>query len=82
MGGFIMSSPYELIMRIQQKMQDPKFAAQFNALAQKLSNIPGLQQEVMRIAQIQDSKKRQKAIDKLPPQVKTTVEEMMRLVGK
>lgn len=77
-----MNSPYELIMRIQQKMKDPKFAAQFNALAQKLANIPGLQQEVMRIVQIQDSKKRQRAINKLPPQVKSTVEEMMRLVSK
>lgn len=49
---------YELIMRIQQKIQeDPNFAAKFNELGQKLNSIPGLEQEVMRIVQISDEKK-------------------------
>lgn len=76
-----MNGPYELIMRIQQRMQDPKFAARFNALIQNLNSIPGLQQEVMRIAKIDDPKKRQKAIDKFPPKVKSTVEEMIKLLN-
>ncbi|NLK94407.1 MAG: hypothetical protein GX275_04335 [Clostridiales bacterium] len=73
---------YELIMRIQQRMNsDPNFANKFNSLIQNLNSIPGLQQEVMRIARIEDPKKRQKAIDKLPSRVKSTVEEMMKLVN-
>lgn len=76
-----MNGGYDLIMRIQQRMQDPKFAARFNSLIQDLNSIPGLQQEVMRIARIDDPKKRQKAIEKLPSKVKYTVEEMMRLLN-
>lgn len=76
-----MNGPYELIMRIQQRMQDPKFAARFNALIQNLNSVPGLQQEVIRIAKIEDASKRQRAIDKLPPQVKSTVEEMIKLLN-
>lgn len=54
---------YELIMRIQQKIQeDPNFAAKFNELGQKLNSIPGLEQEVMRIVQISDEKKRKKLL--------------------
>ena len=74
-----MNGSYELIMKIQQRMQDPAFAARFNSLVQELNSIPGLQQEVMRIAKIEDSKKRQKAIDKLPSKVKYTVQDMMTL---
>lgn len=73
---------YELIMRIQQKMQDPVFAAKFNQLVKKLNSIPGLQQEVMRIVKIEDTKKRQKAMDKLPSGVKSSVEEMMKLLSE
>jgi hypothetical protein len=73
---------YELIMRIQQKMQDPVFAAKFNQLVKKLNSIPGLQQEVMRIVKIEDPKKRQKAMEKLPSGVKNSVEEMMKLLSE
>ena len=43
---------YELIRKLQSKMQDHNFAQKFNRLAQELNSIPGLQQEIMRIAQI------------------------------
>ena len=76
-----MANPYELIAKIQQRMQDPVFAAQFNSLIQKLNSIPGLQQEVMRIAKIDNPSQRQKAINRLPPKVKSTVEEMIRLLN-
>jgi len=72
---------YELIMKIQQKMQDPVFAAKFNKLVKELNSIPGLQQEVMRIVKIEDQKKRQKAVDKLPSGIKGSVEEMMKLLS-
>ncbi len=73
---------FELIMKIQQRMQsDPNFANKFNNLVQKLNSVPGLQQEVMRIAKIEDTKKRQKAIDRLPSKVKSAVEEMISLVN-
>lgn len=75
-------NPYELIMMIQQRMNnDPTFAAKFTALTNELNNIPGLQQEVMKIAQINDDKKRQKAIDRLPSKVKNTVREMFSLLN-
>ncbi|MFR5264681.1 hypothetical protein [Clostridium sp.] len=74
---------YELIMRIQQKMQeDPNFAAKFNELGQKLNSIPGLEQEVMKIAQISDEKKRKKAIDKLPSSARRAINEFMRLINE
>ena len=75
-------NPYELIMKIQQRMNsDPNFAATFTRLTNELNNIPGLQQEVMKIAQINDEKKRQKAIDKLPDRVKHTVKDMFHLLN-
>ena len=74
-------TPYELIMLIQRRMKDPIFAQRFNALANELNSIPGLQQEVMRIVQINDDKKRQKAIDRLPSKVKSTVSEMFKLLN-
>ena len=74
-------NPYELIMLIKKRMQDPVFAQRFNALVNELNAIPGLQQEVMRIAQINDDKKRQRAIDRLPSKVKKTVNEMFQLLN-
>lgn len=75
-------NPYELIMMIQQRMNnDPVFAAKFNALTNELNSIPGLQQEVLKIVQINDERKRQKAIDKLPGKVKNTVREMFNLLN-
>ena len=74
-------NPYELIMLIKKRMQDPVFAQKFNALINELNNIPGLQQEVMRIVQINDDKKRQRAIERLPSKVKKTVNEMFQLLN-
>ncbi len=74
---------YELIMKIQRRIQqDPEFAKKFNKVVQDLSNVPGLQQEIMKIAQIQDEKKREKAIERLPSNVKNTVREMLDLINK
>ena len=56
------------------------FAQKFAQLTQDLNNIPGLQQEVMRIMQL-DEKKRKKALDKLPDNVKRTVKEMFDLLN-
>ena len=72
---------YELIMKIQQRMQDPVFAKRFNEIVEDLNKIPGLQQEVMRIAQIQDEKKRKKAIDRLPEKSKKSVNEILKLLN-
>lgn len=72
---------YELIMTIQNRMKDPIFAQQFNALVNELNNIPGLQQEVMKIAQITDEKKRRKAIDKLPVRAKNIVQQIFTLLN-
>lgn len=74
-------NPYELIMLINKRMQDPVFAQKFNALINELNSIPGLQQEVMRIVQINDDKKRQRAIERLPSKVKKTVNEMFHLLN-
>lgn len=71
---------YELIMKIQQKMQDPTFANKFNQMVAELNSIPGLQNEVMKIAQISDEKKRKKAIDKLPDRSKKAVNEILSLL--
>lgn len=74
-------NPYELIVKVQQRMQqDPAFTQKFAQLTQDLNNIPGLQQEVMRIMQL-DEKKRKKALDKLPDNVKRTVKEMFDLLN-
>ncbi|MEG1287406.1 MAG: hypothetical protein RSD13_05075 [Clostridium sp.] len=72
---------YELIMTIQQKMQDPEFANRFNKLTAEFNKIPGMQQEVMKIVQIQDEHSRQRAMDKLPSKVKKLVKEMMSLIN-
>ena len=74
-------NPYELIMLIKKRMQDPVFAQKFNALIDELNSIPGLQQEVMRIVQINDDKKRQRAIERLLSKVKKIVNEMFQLLN-
>ena len=56
---------YQLVAILQQKMQNPRFARKFNNLADELNRIPGLQQRVMQIVQIEDEKKRQKEINKI-----------------
>ena len=72
---------YELIRKLQSKMQDPNFAQMFNRLAQELNSIPGLQQEIMRIAQITNERERQKAIKRLPDNVKNSVAELIQLLN-
>lgn len=74
-------NPYELIMKVNRKMnEDPAFAQKFNRLLGELNRAPGLQQEIMRIAQIQDEKKRQKALNNLPDNIKKSVAEMFKLL--
>ena len=74
-------NPYELIMRVNRKMnEDPVFAEKFNRLLGELNRTPGLQQEIMRIAQIQDERKRQKALSNLPDNIKKSVAEMFKLL--
>lgn len=72
---------YEFIMMIQNRMKDPKFAQKFNALIAELNSIPGLKEEVLRIAQISDDKKRQKAIEKLPSKAKDIVQQIFVLLN-
>ena len=69
-------------MKVQKAMQDPEFAAKFNELVKNLNSIPGLQEEVIRIVKIEEPKRRQKALDKLPREVKIQVEEMMKLLSE
>lgn len=72
---------YELVMKIKSNMKDPVFAEKFNKLVAELNAIPGLQQEVMKIAQINDEKKRKRAIDKLPSKAKSVVQEVFKLLN-
>ena len=75
-------NPYELIMKIDRKMkEDPVFANKFNRLVAELNITPGLQQEIMRIAQIKDESKRQRALNNLPDNVKQSVAEMFKLLS-
>lgn len=75
-------NPYELIMMVQQRMQkDPLFAQKFNTIINNLNSIPGLQQEVIKIININDPKKRQKAVDRLPSQAKQYVDELIKLIN-
>lgn len=75
-------NPYELIMKIDRKMkQDPNFAQKFNKLVEEFNRTPGLQQQVMRIAQIQDERKRKIALQNLPENIKQSVAEMFRLLN-
>lgn len=72
---------YELLMKIQERMKDPNFAQKFNRIVGDLNNIPGLQQEVMRISQIDDERSRQKAIDRLPDKAKQSVKDFLSLLN-
>ena len=75
-------NPYDLIMKIDWKMkQDPNFAQKFNKLVADINRTPGLQQQVMRIAQIQDERKRKIALQNLPENIKQSVAEMFRLLN-
>ncbi len=75
-------NPYELIMKIDRKTkEDPVFANKFNRLVGELNRTPGLQQEIMRIAQIKDENKRQRALNNLPDNVKQSVVEMFKLLN-
>ena len=75
-------NPYELIMKIDKKMkEDPVFANKFSRLVGELNRTPGLQQEILRIAQIKDESKRQKALNNLPDNIKQSVAEMFRLLN-
>ena len=75
-------NPYELIMKIDRKMkQDPNFAQKFNKLVAEFNRTPGLQQQVMRIAQIKDERKRKIALQNLPENIKQSVAEMFRLLN-
>lgn len=73
---------YQLIMKIQQKMQqDQNFANKFNQAVANLNRIPGLQQQVLKIAQINNEAERQRAIDRLPQEAKHSVEEILKLLN-
>ena len=75
-------NPYELIMKIDRKMkEDPVFANKFNRLVAELNRTPGLQQEIMRIAQIKDEGNRKRALNNLPDNVKQSVAEMFKLLS-
>jgi hypothetical protein len=63
-------------------MQNPEFAEKFNQVVKRLNRIPGLQEEVIRIAKIEDPKIRQKALNRLPTEVKSQVEEIMYLLSE
>lgn len=71
---------YQFIAMLQRKMQDPIFANKFNQLTNELNSIPGLQQKVMQIVQINDEKKRQKELDKLPTKAKAIVKELLQML--
>ena len=73
---------YNLIMRLQAKMQDPRFSERFHRIVSEFNSIPGVQQEVMRIVQINDEKKREKAISRLPDRVKQLVREVNSLLNE
>lgn len=74
-------NPFQLIMTVQQKMQqDPNFANKFTKVVSELNNVSGLQQQVIKIAQIADEDERQRVIDKLPRDAKRAVKGMMDLL--
>lgn len=74
-------NPYQLIVKVQQKIQnDPNFANKFNAAVTNLNKIPGLQNKVLQIAQINNDVQRQRELDKLPKEVKKSVEEILNLL--
>lgn len=71
---------YDLIRKVQMKMADPVFAAKFNETSRLMNTIPGLQQEVFRIAQIQDEKAQGAAIARLPKEAKDAVQELINML--
>jgi hypothetical protein len=74
-------NPYQLIMTVQQRLQQDKdFSNKFNKAVSELNNVPGLQQQVMRIAQINDEAQRQQVIDKLPKDAKKAVKGILELL--
>lgn len=75
-------NPFQLIMNVQQRMQqDPEFAKKFNKAIYELNNIPGLQQQVIKMAQINDEAQREQAIDRLPKDAKRSVKEILKLLS-
>ena len=72
---------YDLIRKLQLKMKDPVFAAKFNEASNIINSVPGLQNEVFRIAQIQDEKAQSAAIAKLPNEVKNAVRDLISLLN-
>ena len=74
-------NPYQLIVKVQQKIQnDPNFANKFNEAVGKLNKVPGLQNKVLQIAQISNDLQRQRELDKHPKEVKKSVEEILKLL--
>lgn len=74
-------NPYQLIIMVQQKMQqDPNFANRFNQAIMELNKIPGLQQKVVQIAQLNTESQRQNAMDKLPKDAKNAVKKILSLL--
>lgn len=75
-------NPFQLIMKVQQRMQqDPDFARKFNKAMYELNSIPGLQQQVIKLAQINDDTQREQAIDRLPKDAKRSVKEILNLLS-
>ena len=75
-------NPFQLIMKVQQRMQqDPNFANKFNKAVSELNNVPGLQQQVIKIAQINDEAQRQEVIDRLPRDAKHAVKQILELLN-
>ncbi len=74
-------NPYELIAKVKERMKDPNFATRFNNASNVVSSIPGLQQEIMRIAQINDQKAQDAAIERLPREAKQAVQEIINLLN-
>lgn len=73
---------YQLIMRIQQKMQqDPNFANRVNRAIAELNNMPGLQQQVLQIAQMRNETQRQQAMDRLPVQARQAVQDILDMLN-
>ncbi|MEG0308643.1 MAG: hypothetical protein RR891_06890 [Clostridium sp.] len=72
---------YELVMKIKQKMNDPVFATKFNNASDVINRIPGLQQEIIKIAQIKDEKSQNEAIARLPKEAKEAVKDILYLLN-
>ena len=74
-------NPYELIIKVQQKMKkDPGFANKFNKALSELNKVPGLQQRVLQIAQLNEESQREDAMDKLPKDAKHAVKRLLSLL--